>query len=506
MELDEPTLVALHDDGHRLRRRDVVARAQLGVSLRIADVGVEDPGHVRGVGLLGHPAAHVTIVAYSRTAPAIARQTDQVSTSTARPTADELARHWLLDPEVTFLNHGSYGACPRPVLEAQTEWRERMERDPVRFMGYELEEHLDTALTALAAFLGAQPEDLAFVPNATTAVNTVLRSLDLRPGDEILTTDHEYNACLNAIAEVCRAAGGRMVVARVPFPLSSANEVMDSIMAGVSPRTRLAVISHVTSPTALIFPIERLVPALAGRGVDTLVDGAHAPGMVELGLDELGAAYYAGNAHKWLCAPKGGGFLHARRDRQAAIRPLVISHGANSPRTDRSRFRQDLDWVGTSDVTPYLAIPAALAFVGSLLPGGWAEAMAANRQLALAGRDILCRTLGEEAPAPDVMLGAMAAVPLPAQLGPPPPLMPADAPAGATYPPDSLHDVLQDEFAVQVPVSTWPPVAQADRPRLRLLRVSAQLYNKPADYERLAGALRVLAAQPRITQPEPVAE
>src|SRR5688500_7759821 len=293
----------------------------------------------------------------------------QPPTRAIRPTAADLARHWLLDPSVTFLNHGSYGACPRPVLDAQAEWRERMEREPVRFMGQELEGLLDAALARVAAFLGAQPEDLAFVPNATTAINTVLRSHELGPADEILTTDHEYNACLNAIDEVCRVRGGRMVVARVPFPLASAGEVVDAIAGAVSPRTRLAVISHVTSPTGLIFPIERLISTLADRGVDTLIDGAHAPGMVPLDLDAVGAAYYAGNAHKWLCAPKGTGFLHVRRDRQAGVRPLVISHGANSPRTDRSRFRLELDWVGTADVTGYLAIPAALDFVGSLLPG-----------------------------------------------------------------------------------------------------------------------------------------
>lgn len=423
-----------------------------------------------------------------------------------RPTAAAMALHWLLDPGVTFLNHGSYGACPRPVLDAQTEWRARMEREPVRFMGQELEGLLDAALAALAAFLGAPPEDLAFVPNATTAVNTVLRSLELRPGDEILTTDHEYNACLNAIDEVCRTGDGRMVVARVPFPLSSADEVVDAIMGAVSGRTSLAVISHVTSPTGLIFPIERIVSALAERGIESLVDGAHAPGMVPLELDAIGAAYYAGNAHKWLCAPKGTGFLHVRRDRQPGIRPLVISHGANSPRTDRSRFRQELDWVGTADVTGYLAIPAALDFVGSLLPGGWPEAMAANRQLALSGRDILCRTLGQRAPAPDEMIGAMASLVVPDELGPPPPYMPADAAPGATYLPDALHDVLQDAFAIQVPVGSWPPVQGADRPRLRLLRVSAQLYNEPADYERLATALRELATAPRISRSSPQAE
>ena len=402
---------------------------------------------------------------------------------------------------MTFVNHGSYGACPLPVLQEQAALREEMERDPVRFLGDGLERRLDAARESLAAFLGAQPEDLAFVPNATTAVNTVLRSLELRPEDEILTTDHEYNACLNTIDEACRAGGGRMVVARVPFPLSSPDDVLDAITRAVSTRTRLAVVSHVTSPTGLIFPIERLVATFAERGIDTLVDGAHAPGMVPLELDALGAAYYAGNVHKWLCAPKGTGFLHVRRDRQPTIRPLVISHGANSPRTDRSRFHQELDWVGTADVTGYLAIPAAIEFVGSLLPGGWAEVMATNRALAIIGRDIIRGALDQPQPAPDEMIGAMASLVVPDDLGPPPPKMPTGAPRGATFPPDALHHLLQDGYGIQVPVGLWPPVEQADRPRLRLLRVSAQLYNQPADYDRLAAALRDLASEPTITRP-----
>src|SRR6266550_3303752 len=243
----------------------------------------------------------------------------------------DLARFWTLDPAVAFLNHGSFGACPRPVLEAQQRLRERLERQPVRF----------------------------FVPNATTAVNAVLRSLALAPGDQLLVTDHAYNACRNVLDFVAAAARAEVVVVPVPFPLASADAVVEAVVARATPRTRLALLDHVTSPTGLVLPIERLVRELAGRGVDTLVDGAHAPGMLPLDLGALGAAYYAGNCHKWLCAPKGAGFLHVRRDRQGGVRPVVISHGANNPRTDRSRLLLEFDWTGSHDPTPYLCVPEA---------------------------------------------------------------------------------------------------------------------------------------------------
>jgi isopenicillin-N epimerase len=401
----------------------------------------------------------------------------------------------MLDPTVTFLNHGSFGSCPRPVLDVQSDLREQMEREPVQFLDIELERRLDDARQPLAELVGAQPSDLVFVPNATTGINTVLRSLDLRPRDEILTTDHEYNACLNAIHDVTRAAGAGAVTAQVPFPIQSADEVVDAMLAAVTPRTRLAVFSHITSPTALVFPVERIAAALGERGIEVLIDGAHAPGMVPVAIDhlaDLGVAYYTANCHKWLCAPKGAGFLWVRRDRHHSIRPLVVSHAANSSRGDRSRFLEQADWTGTLDPTPYLAVPAALDFLANLLPGGLPELTASNRRLALAARDLLVAELATDQPAPDDMIGAMAALPLPEGIDPPPPQLPPDAAPGATYPADPLHNTLFERFRIEVPVSTWPPFAQADRPRLRLLRISAQAYNVLADYARLAQALHDL--------------
>src|SRR5881628_2364797 len=269
----------------------------------------------------------------------------------------DLARFWTLDPPVAFLNHGSFGACPRPVLEAQQRLRERLERQPVRFFVRDLEALLDDARRVLAAFLGAEPEGLVFVTNATTAVNAVLRSLALAPGDQLLVTDHAYNACRNALDFVAAAARAEVVVVPVPFPLASADAVVEAVLARATPRTRLALLDHVTSPTGLVLPIERLVRELAGRGVDTLVDGAHAPGMLPLDLGALGAAYYAGNCHKWLCAPKGAGFLHARREAQPILEPLAVSWDWPADAwAERHR------WAGTHDPSPHLAVAAAIDF------------------------------------------------------------------------------------------------------------------------------------------------
>lgn len=365
---------------------------------------------------------------------------------------------WALDPSVCFLNHGSFGACPRPVLQRQAELRARLEAEPVRFMKRELEPALDAARIALARFLGARPEHLAPVTNATTGVNAVVRSLRFTADDEILTTSHLYNACHN----VLRRSGARIVVVDLPLPLTGASQIVERVLGAVTPKTRLLLLDHVTSPTGLVFPVDVIVPECERRGVMVLVDGAHAPGMLPLSLDALGASFYTGNLHKWVCTPKSAAFLHVRPDRQALIQPCVTSHGANSPRTDRSRFQLEFDWVGTTDLTPFLCVPEALAAMASLHDGGWPELMDANHHDALAAREQLQRVLGVPPIAPPELVGAMAAVSL-----------------GA--PGEGLQDRLFFEAGIEVPVIPFDGAW--------LVRVSCQRHVRPGDVERLAQTL-----------------
>jgi isopenicillin-N epimerase len=410
----------------------------------------------------------------------------------------ELARHWALDPAITFLNHGSFGACPRPVLDAQRRWRDRMEAQPVQFLARDLPGLLAEARTTLGAFIGADPDDLAFVTNATGAINAVLRSLQFAPGDELLTDDHEYNATINVLRHVAERDGARVIVARIPFPVASEDDVVNAFAGAVTDRTRLVVVSHVTSPTALVFPVERLVAAFVERGIETLVDGAHAPGMLPLDLDRMGAAWYAGNLHKWVCAPKGSGFLYARRDRQPGIRPNTISHGANAVlgvdggHGGPTRYRAEFDWQGTLDPTPWLAAGDAIRFVGGLVEGGWPAIMARNHDLALRARSAVAAALAldPDTQAPASMLGSMVALPLPST-GP----LAMAASGSSPLDTDPLQQMLLERFRIEVPIGPWPvPAAEPPDPLRRLVRISSALHNDTADAERLADAVRTIAS------------
>lgn len=355
-----------------------------------------------------------------------------------------------------------------------------MESEPIRFFVEELQPLMDRMRQAVGAFVKCGPEGIAPMPNASIAVATVLENVRLGAGDEILTTTHEYPACLNSVRRAAARWGARVVYAEVPFPCPGPEAVFDSIMSGLSARTKLALISHVTSPSGLVLPVERLVRELEGAGVACLIDGAHAPGMVAwLDVGALGASYYAANCHKWVCSPKGSAFLHVREDRREGFRPLALSNHAEAARPGRAQFLTEFDYVGTQDYTALLAIPDALACMGSMTPGGWPDVMARNHAMAVGAREHLCSALGAAAPAPAAMIGSTATIILP----------PHDAERHArlmkrpTRYHDALQDALVDRWRIQVPV--W---GVAGRPQ-RFLRVSAQLYNSPAQYGYLAHAV-----------------
>jgi len=378
---------------------------------------------------------------------------------------------WLLDHKYTHLNHGSFGACPLPVLEEQQRWRSAMESNPVRFFTQDLQPALDEARRRLAWFVGAEAESLAFVSNATAGVNAVLSSLDLGPGDEILLTDHTYNACRNIANVAAMRSGATLVEASVPFPTVPADYAR-AVLDRVGPATKLVLIDAVTSPTALIVPFAEIVAELE-PDVAVLVDAAHAPGMIPLDLATLGASYVVGNCHKWMCAPKGAGFLYAREDQRKGLLPAAVSHGWNTePASGRSRYHHMFDWTGTDDPSARLSVPAAIATVAGMLADGWSGVMAHNHRLAVAGWELLSKALGIEPGAPGEAIGSMATL-----------VLPGDSSAGFGEM-DPLTMRLREEWQIEVPVFPWRDWSG------RLIRISAQLYNKIADYERLATALR----------------
>ena len=391
------------------------------------------------------------------------------------PARSAPSRLWGLEEDRVFLNHGSFGATPTAIREEQRTWQDLMENEPVRFFEDLMPGILQTTREKLASFLSCDADDLALVENATSGVNTVLRSLQFAPGDEILVPDHAYQACRNTIDFVAKRWGAKVVTVNIPFPINEPQQAVDAIMGGVTDQTRLAMVDTVTSPTGLLMPFEKLVSMLEERGVEVMLDAAHGIGMVPLNLDELGASYTTSNCHKWLCAPKGSAFLHVRKDKQAAIHPLTISHGMTFPLGDTTRFRHEFDWTGTRDMSAHCALPAAIDHLADAVEGGWPAIMEHNHELALQGRDILCEALGLEKPCPDEMVACIATL-----------ILPSENKSGGIplHEPDPLHVILSEKYGIQIPVWSWPS------PQGRFIRISAQLYNSEEEYHYLAWALQ----------------
>ena len=386
---------------------------------------------------------------------------------------------FALAPDVLHLNHGSYGACPRAVLDAQAAHRARIEQATMRYFVRDWAADVATARAAAAAFVRADPDGFAFVPNATTGVATALADVASRlaAGDELLTTDHAYRACKNALDRTAAATGARVVVAPLALPITDPHAPIAALVERVTARTRLVLIDHVTSPSAIVLDVAALARALPAH-VELLVDGAHAPGMLDLDVGALTAAgvtYYTGNFHKWTCAPKGAAFLHVAPARREGCRPLVTSHGATLPTAGTSRFRLEHDWTGTHDPTPYLCVPVALDAIAAL-GGGWPAVRAHLHALARAFATTLAERLGADPIVPPAMLGTMAAVAI---------ALPAGADALA------VERALLDE-GVEVPIIPARPAGVAP---WALLRVSAHLYNHTGDLAPLLAAL----ARHRIT-------
>ncbi len=324
----------------------------------------------------------------------------------AAPIPEELRREFLLDPAVAYLNHGSFGACPRPVFERYQAWQRELESEPVDFLDRRLADLLDAARAALADYVGCPAHNLAFVQNATTGVNLAARSLDLRAGDEVLSTDLEYVACDLAWERVCRPAEARYVRAPIPLPVGEPSEVVEALFAGAGDRTRAVYVSHVTSTTGLVLPVEEIVARARALGFVTVVDGAHAPAHVPLDLATLGADFYSGNAHKWLCAPKGAAFLQVRPEHQERIDAAIVSWGYGAGNS----FCERIEKQGTRDPAAWLSVPDAIRFQTER---DWDDVRVRCRAVTREARRDLCDLLGTEPIAPESMVAQLAAVRLP---------------------------------------------------------------------------------------------
>ncbi len=374
---------------------------------------------------------------------------------------------FLLDPDVVFLNHGSFGATPRPVFEKYQWWQRELERQPVEFLGRRFADLMRHAREALAAYVHTDADNLVYVPNATTGLNIVARSLHLNPGDEILTTDHEYGALDRTWRFVCRQTGAVYLPQPIPLPVTTAEDFIERVWAGVTPRTRVLFLSHITSPTALTFPIQALCRRARDAGIISVIDGAHAVGQIPLDMEAIGADFYSSNLHKWLCCPKGSAFLYARPEMQKMVEPLVVSWGYEAEKPSASRFVDEQEWTGTRDIAAYLTTPEAIRFYQE---HHWEDVRLQCHALAQQARERITALTQLPPLSPDSTSWYMQMV-------------------TAALPPCDHAQFkvrLYDEFHIEVPVIQWQ-----NKP---YLRVSIQAYNTQDDVDRLLHALGLLVA------------
>lgn len=372
--------------------------------------------------------------------------------------------HFSIESDLIFLNNGSFGAPPHSVLEAQAAYRATAERSPIYFFREILPQYLREAAEHLGSFIGADGATLAFAENATTAINAVILSTapSLRTDDILLTTDHVYGAVRQTLNRYAEWTGAKVVEVSVPFPLLDSGEIIEAIRDALTPQVKFAVFDHITSPSGIIFPIQDIVNLCRERNIPILVDGAHAPGMVELNIERLGADWYVGNCHKWMFAPKGCAFLYTAPERQKETHALITSHGYGKG------YTSEFDFTGTKDYSAFPAVRDALKFYRE--NGGLKKIAAYNQNLAVSMRQMLAEAWNVPPPAPQSLIGALATLPIPENL-------PADEVTGW-----ALHDELFDSHRIEVPITIlkghlW-------------VRISAQIFNEPDDYRALAEAMQ----------------
>ena len=375
-------------------------------------------------------------------------------------------KQFLLDPSVTFLNHGSFGATPKPVFREYQRWQRELEKQPVEFLGRRITSLMAESRTVLGDYLGTTADNLVYTQNATIALNIIARSIALGPGDEVLSTEHEYGAIVRMWRFLSKESGFSYINHPIPTPFDSRDQFVDDFWKGVTSRTRIIFLSHLTSSTAILIPVEEIVRRARERGIITILDGAHTPGQIPLSLDSLGADFYAGNLHKWLCAPKGAGFLYARKEAQHLLKPLVVSWGYESDTPSGSTFIDHHEWWGTRDMAAFLSVPAAIEFQED---HDWIQVRKICHGLAASVQRRICELngLGPLHPSADGWFGQMCTAPLPSDVNL-----------------AVLKNRLYDEFRIEVPVLEWKGN--------KLIRISVQGYNTEKELKKLYRALTEL--------------
>jgi len=391
---------------------------------------------------------------------------NELSAPPPSPLRKNLRAEFLIDPDLAFLNHGSFGALPRVVFEEQTRWRLRIEADPIEILGRQAPKLIEEAKASVGDWLGMKTVDFGLVTNATEGINCVLRSLTFSAGDELLTTNHVYNAVRQAMKFAAARSGAAYREVNIPLPVSSPKAIEETILGAITSRTKLLVVDDITSPTALVFPIENILAQCEQRGVDVLIDGAHGPGMLARNIEKLSPAYYSGNLHKWACAPKGSAFLWVRKNRQVGIHPLVVSHFFDQG------LSQEFGWQGTRDIASWLSVPRAIRYMADI---GWDRIMTHNHAMAVWANRMLCAQWKVESISPidGSMLGSMTTAPLP------PPL---DRMTLAEA--EKMQRRMHDDFRIEAPLMTWSG--------LNYVRPCFQIYTIAEDVQRLADCITLI--------------
>ncbi len=375
----------------------------------------------------------------------------------------DLKNQFMLDPEIIFLNHGSFGACAKPVYENLLQWQQKLEKEPVKFFEDTIWDALQASRKALGDYIGCSHDDLVYFPNPTTAVNTVARSLKLKPDDEVLSTNHIYGALDRSWKYICKEKNARFIKADIPFPLHSEDEFLKRFFGYVTDHTKVIFLSHITSMTAMKFPVEKVVTFAKKNNILSIIDGAHVPGHIPLNIRKLDADMYTGACHKWMCTPKGVSFLYVKKELQEDVHPLVVSWGWESERPGKSKFLDWHEWQGTRDMSAFLTVPVAVKFLKEY---NWPEVAVRCRESVVKFRKKFIEHLNIEPPCPDEWLGQMASIPLP----------PLDAVA--------FKKQLLETYRIQVPVCEWEGQTY--------LRYSFQAYNSEEELEKLLSAVNEL--------------